>query len=89
MPTTITAQNQFTEVVDTGRLFDVSIYDTASFVGTITLQRKRPADTTWRDVKTWTAPAEETGESSGNWQYRLGCKTGGFTSGSITVELSQ
>lgn len=85
----INAANQFTPAISEVRMFDVSIYDNTAFSGTITLQRKRPADANWRDVKTYTAPVEETGESSGNWQYRIGCKTGQYTSGSINVEISE
>lgn len=85
----INAANQFTPVISEVRMFDVSIFDNTSFSGTITLQRKRPGDTNWRDVKTYTAPVEETGQSSGNWQYRIGCKTGQYTSGSINVEISE
>ena len=86
----ITAQNQFTDPERAGPRFDVSIYDSASFVGTITLQRRRVGSSgNWRDVKTYTGPAEEFGESSGNFEYRIGCKTGGFTSGTIYVEVSK
>lgn len=84
----INGANQWTTPVSVGRIFDVSIYSDTSFSGTITLQRKRIADAGWRDVKTWTAPVEETGESSGSWLYRIGCKTGQYTSGSINVEVS-
>jgi hypothetical protein len=86
----ITAANQFTDFEAVSSTFDVSIHSSASFVGTITLQRKHPgeADALARDVRTWTVPAEETGRDSGAWLYRIGCKTGAYTSGSIIVEVS-
>ena len=85
----ITAANQFTTAEQFGAVFDVSIHSSSSFVGTITLQRKRPgeADALFRDVKSWTAPTEETGQDGGAWLYRIGCKTGAYTSGTIVVEV--
>ena len=88
MSKVINAANTFTDPVQPGRGFDLSLYANSSFSGTLTLQRRRVGETNWRDVKTYTGPAEEYGQSSGNWEYRLGCKTGNYTSGSITAEVS-
>lgn len=86
----ITAADQFTDFEALSHTFDISISSSSSFVGTITLQRKHPgeADALARDVKTWTGVAEETGEDGGAWLYRIGCKTGAYTSGTIVVEVS-
>lgn len=90
----ITAANQFTDAERfTSDLFDVSIYGSSSFVGTIVLQRRRVSDAdvdaNWRTVQSYSGAAEETGEAAGNWMWRIGCLTGGYTSGSIYVEVSQ
>lgn len=91
----LTAQNTFTDwmaapnATDRGGLFDVSISGT--FVATVTLQRKRvqTANGTAVDIKTYTAPVEETGEQGGTWWVRAGIKTGDFTSGTIVIVLSR
>lgn len=81
----ITAQNQFSEAVRIAdRKFSISIRSSA-ISATLTLQRKLPSEdgtvaANWRDVESWTANAEKIGESVGSWDYRIGCKTGNFTS---------
>jgi hypothetical protein len=78
----ITAQNQFSDAVRIAdRKFSVSIRSSA-ISATITLQRKLPGepDANYRDVESWTANAEKIGESVGSWDYRIGCKTGNFSS---------
>lgn len=78
----ITAQNQFTDPIRIAdRKFSISIYSSA-ISATVTLQRKLPgeADAAYRDVESWTANAEKIGESVGSWDYRIGCKTGNFSS---------
>ena len=89
---TINAENQFTDwiLVSAENSFDYSIHSTASFVGTITLQRKRvdEADSLARDVETQTGEKERAGMNGSTWLMRIGCKTGDFTSGSIVVDIS-
>lgn len=94
------AQNTFTKPMAVLAEFNTSISGTWS--GTITLQRsfnyvhelekKIPAGSaTWMDVKTWTANAEGIGEFSepeANVYYRLGFKTGGYTSGAALLRFS-
>lgn len=85
----VTAANQWSEWEEIrGPGFDVSVSGT--FAATVTLQRKRKseADALARSVNTWTAPAEASGVSSGDWLYRIGVAAGQFTSGSIAVEVS-
>ena len=86
---TIGAANTFSDSIrlTDGGKFDVSLIN-SSFSGTITLQRKRPNDSTWRDISTYTAGAEEMQEAAGIWDIRIGCKTGAYTSGSMVVEVS-
>ncbi|RWO57053.1 hypothetical protein [Mesorhizobium sp.] len=82
----ITAQNTFTPAVfvQAGDPFDVSVSGT--FVATVTLQRSKDG-TNWRDADTITSPSEWTGESGSAWWFRIGVKTGNYTSGTVTVEL--
>lgn len=89
--TSISAQNQFTSPirvtgVDDGRAFSVSIAGT--FVGTVTLQYSVGSPGSWVDAKTWTGPVSESYNDGFNNQiiyYRLGIKTGGYTSGTAAV----
>jgi hypothetical protein len=87
---TITAENNFTTGLDiTNQPFTVSI--SGSFSATVTIQRKKVTeeDTEYRDVKNYTAAIEENGYSVGKWIYRVGVKTGDFTSGSIDVLIDR
>lgn len=86
----ITAQNTFCEDAefDYRRTFNLSVSGT--WVGTVTLQRSFDGGSTWLDVASWTANVEttvETPESGVLW--RLGIKSGNFTSGTAVVRLSQ
>lgn len=70
--------------------FPVIIAIRGTFVGTVTLQRSFDDGTTWHNVATWAAPAETLyANPNGSIKYRLGVKTGEFTSGSIHCNLSQ
>lgn len=82
----ITAQDTFTPAVliqgeDT---FDISVSGT--FVATVVVQRSKDSSA-WVDLETFTVPTEKSGRSGSAWYYRMGVKTGGFTSGTIKVEL--
>lgn len=72
--------------VDQRNFFDISVVFTGT--GTVTLQRKRPTDTTWRDIEAYTTNTEKIGEIHGNWEVRLTCNPHGGT-GSILCELAQ
>ena len=85
---TLTAENQFTDAVQLQGYFNLSISGT--WVATITVQRSFDSGSTWYDVDTWTANTQEYGfEPEDKMQYRIGIKTGGYTSGSPVVRLSQ
>lgn len=83
--TTISAQNTFTDPVLIIGDFNLSISGT--FVATVTAQRSTDG-TVWRDVDTWTAPAEDVGYDPMKMYYRAGVKTGDYTSGSVTIQLN-
>lgn len=77
---TITGADQWSDTVRiSDAKFSVSV-QAAAMSATVVLQRKLPDETTWGDVKSYTAAAEEIGESIGTWDYRIGVKSGGFTS---------
>lgn len=97
---TITAENTFTNAiritgVGTDRVFAIEI--TGTFVATVTLQRSLTSDSgPWTDLGVgapgpWTAPTAESYDDNLDNQiafYRLGVKTGDFTSGTAVVQLS-
>lgn len=82
---TLSAQNTFTDAILIIGDFNLSISGT--FVATVTVQRSTDG-TTWRDVDTWTAPSEEVGYDPMQNFYRAGIKTGGYTSGSATIQIN-
>ena len=84
---TITAENTFTDPVNLTGFFNLSI--TGTFVGTITVQRSFDNKVTWQDVDTFTKPTEDWGMEPEVCWYRVGVKTGEFTSGSIGIRLGQ
>jgi len=92
----IAAANTFTSAIEvngTGntRIFTVDISGT--FSATVTLQRSLDSSTgPWTDVHTWTATttAESYDDGLDNFQawYRIGVKTGDYTSGTATTTLT-
>lgn len=60
-----------------------------SFTGTITLQRSNNNGVTYGDVDSWTAATESISANpeAGSYLYRLGCKSGEFTSGEAVIRL--
>jgi hypothetical protein len=81
---TITAENTFSTGVLTEGYFNVSISGT--FVATVFLQRSTD-NTTWMDVDSFTTPLEQYGFDPEFMYYRIGVKTGGFTSGTIVCRI--
>lgn len=87
----VAAQNTFTDTIlpdfNKGYL-NVSISGT--WVGTVTLQRAFDSGSSWLDVETFTSNDEgylvdvEHGNS-----YRIGIKTGNYTSGTAVLRLSK
>ena len=82
----ISAENTFTGNKEVYGPCDISISGT--FEATVTLQRSFDEGSTWLDVDTWTAPAESYfTEKRQNVLYRIGIKTGDYTSGTAKVLL--
>lgn len=96
----ISAENTFTGYIKVegvkskntnDRLFTIDISGT--FAGTVTLQRSYGLPGTWVDVggQAWTVPISTTYQDKFDNQtiyYRIGIKTGGYTSGTATCRLS-
>lgn len=91
----VTAENQFTSTirvdgVDSQRAF--TIVRSGTWVATVTLQRSLVSDAgPWEDVTTYTTNAtivyNDLLDNQDAW-YRIGVKTGDFTSGTVSLELN-
>lgn len=82
----IAAQNTFTDSVRLGGNFNISIQGT--FSATVFVQRSYD-NSTWYDVDSFTAATEQTGFEPEYIWYRIGVKTGGYTSGTANVRIGQ
>ena len=90
----VTGENSFTDPIrvtgiDNGRVFSIVI--TGTWTATVTLQRSVGEPGDWTDVTTYTANQSTSYDDTLDNQiiyYRLGVKTGGFTSGTANLELS-
>lgn len=82
----ISAQNTFTPAIQrsAGRGFDVIIAGT--FDATVTIQASRDGST-WIDLEDQTTPIVRTGLAASEMYYRVGVKTGNYTSGTVSVDL--
>lgn len=88
--TTITAQNQFTDPLQLDIKDRFSVTIGSGLVGTITVQVSYDGGTTWFDVKTYTLATVEISEPCAeNAKYRIGVKTGDFTSGTGVLRLGR
>ena len=82
---TISEENSFSNSILIGAdHFSISIQGT--FVATVTLQ-KTYNEVDWLDVQTFTLSGEFFGLEPEGSKYRIGVKTGDFTSGSVNVRL--
>ena len=91
----VTAQNTFTssiEVTGTGTQRPFTVIRSGTFSATITLQRSLVAsDGPWVDVTTYTTVGTvsyDDGLSNQTAWYRIGVKTGDYTSGTANLELN-
>ncbi len=85
---TLTAQNTYTDEVSIRGDFNISVSGT--WAGTVTVQRSFDSGTTFVDVEGFTANTEKAGfETQNSMVYRIGFKTGDYTSGSALVRISQ
>ena len=81
-------ENTYTTAIYISGYFNLSISGT--WAGTVTVQRSWDLGTSWVDVSTYTANTQKVGfEPEENIQYRVGIKTGGYTSGTAVMRLSQ
>jgi hypothetical protein len=89
-----TAQNQFSDeikVTGTGTTRDLTIVRAGTWSATVTLQRSVSEPGTWVDVATFTTNGTATYNDGLDNQiiyYRIGIKTGGYTSGTADIDLS-
>jgi hypothetical protein len=81
----ISAQNTWTNAFELRGHFGLSISGT--WAGTVTVQRSVDGGSTWRDVDSFTTNIETYGFDPIKCKYRVGIKTGGYTSGTAVVEL--
>jgi len=92
----ITAENTFTSATspksnpkDNG-VGHLTISISGTWVGSVTLQRSFDAGSTWVDVKSYTSNDEESlYDPTAGIQYRIGIKTGNYTSGTASVRLAK
>ena len=85
----ITAQNQFTDDVGVASPSnDIGVAIEGTFVATVTVQYKHPGQTAWQDLATYTAPAAFNIIPVDGLVYRIGVKTGDFTSGTVNAFIS-
>lgn len=80
----ISAQNTFSSSLNLVGHFNLSISGT--FVATVTVQRSFD-NTNWFDVDTFTSPTETYGFDPSQCYYRVGVKTGNYSSGTVVVTL--
>jgi len=85
---TIVAENTFCTPVCLFGKFNFSV---AGISGdTVVVQRSFDSGATWKDAKSYTIDTEDTGEESEDGiLYRAGCKTGGYSAGTILIRLSR
>ncbi len=89
---TITSANQFSQAVqfDSNSYFLVSVEGT--FTAAVTLQKSYDNGVTWNDQpdSNWTTPIEMVCLAVDNSVlWRIGVKSGNYTSGSINTRISQ
>jgi len=80
----ISAENTFSDVANIEGYFNLSISGT--FVATVTVQRSTDKST-WMDVDSFTAPTQEVGFDPEHMWYRVGVKTGDYTSGTVVIRV--
>lgn len=92
----VTAQNTFTspsiKVTGVGSARDLAITVTGTWVATVTLQQSIGVDGNWADLSSYTtnqaALPFNDGLDNQIVYYRIGVKTGGYTSGTATCQIS-
>ena len=85
----ITAQNQFTDWIQITGSALLTIRDVSSMSMTVTLQCKQEGDTSAIDSDTETGEGAWVMQNCGGLYWRVGCKTGDYTSGTANVMISR
>ena len=80
----LTGADQYTDSIRVVGPIALSISGT--FSATVTVQRGQD-NATWLDVDTYTASTEKVGNEAVLYYYRVGIKSGEYTSGTATVAL--
>jgi hypothetical protein len=80
----ISAEDTFSDALRVKDHFNISIAGT--FSATVTVQRSLDG-TTWRDVDDFTSTTETYGFDPEPFLYRVGVKSGNYTSGTASVRL--
>jgi len=84
----ITAQNTFTDPFAAPYSHDIAVSVSGTFGATVTPQRSIDDGETWADLDTtYTAAAEFNIVPTDGCLYRVGVKTGDFTSGTVVVGI--
>ncbi len=84
----ITGENLFTDPVKLTGFFNISLSGTWS--ATVTVQRSFDKGSTWFDVETFVSNTQEYGfEPESGVYYRVGVKTGNFSSDTVVARLSR
>lgn len=82
----LVAENTFNTAIVLRKKFNLSISGT--WAGTITLQRSFDGGVTWLDISSYTANTQQIGEEAEYpVHYRVGFKTGDYSSGTAVVRL--
>lgn len=80
----ISAENTFSDIANIEGYFNLSISGT--FSATVTVQRSTDKST-WMDVDSFTAPTQEVGFDPEFMYYRVGVKTGDYSSGTVVIRV--
>ena len=80
----LTGADQFTDSIRV--IGPIALSISGTFTATVTVQRSQD-NATWLDVDTYTAATEKVGNEAVLYYYRVGIKSGEYTSGTATVAL--
>ena len=85
----LTAQNTFSSPATSTSAQRLSLSISGTWAGTLTLQRSFDNGSTYMDVQAFTANTEAVVENAGDAAvlWRVGFKTGNYTSGTAAVRL--
>ena len=83
----ITDENQFTNSISLTHTGAIVIEDTGVISATFTLQVRAESGDAWVDSDTFTTAGRWYIHNPSGFEFRLGVKTGDFTSGTATVSV--